>query len=359
MGHRVRPGQLGEQEAADGLLLPGCGRRGSGSRSTPLPQLEREVDGNGDVPYDVDWDGTSPGAVATVGLLADRSTTRFVLDRGTRIALVTDGAGYVTEYRHDVEGFLRTVVDPKLNHTEFEYLVGVGPGGVARTEGPLTLVKPPLGNAVELKYEEEPRSRSALFNLKKVTRKPMTGRGDPPLVTEIPEYDGHNLPKKLVAADGKVTEIRRDEKGDPDLVLLPGTSPIDVNADVYGRVTRVAGTSRVVDLGYDDDPGKTGGLRLAQVVGGESVTLGRDSRGNVKTITDGALRQTRLTWNALDQVEREEQGAGASGAEANVRYDAVGLPIRSTVRIVGTGRSSRPSTPSRPTTSTPSAASPR
>ena len=186
---------------------------------------------------------------------------------------------------------------------------------------------------MELEYEQVARSRSSQFNLKKVTRSAMTGRTDLPLVTEIPEYDGYNLPKKLVAADGKVTEIRRDEKGDPDLVLLPGTSPIDVDADVYGRVTRVAGTSRVVNLDYDDDPGKTGGLHLAQVVGGESVTLGRDSRGNVETITDGSLRQTRLAWNKLDQVEREERGAGASGAEANVEYDAVGLPVRSTVRL--------------------------
>ena len=296
-------------------------------------QLETEVDGNGKVPYRVNWDGLAPGAVASVQLFADAGTTQFVLNRESRIALVTDGGGHITEYEHDGDGYLRFVTDPKNHQTEFAYLRRNGPGGVARTEGPLTLVKPPLGNSVELEYEQAARSRSSQFNLKKVTRNAMTGRTDLPLITEVPEYDGHNLPKKLVAADGKVTEIRRDDKGDPDLVFLPGTSLIDVDADVYGRVTRVAGTSRVVGLGYDDDPGKTGGLRLARVVGGESVTFGRDSRGNVETVTDGSLRQTRLTWNKLDQVEREERGAGASGAEASVEYDAVGLPVRSTVRL--------------------------
>ncbi len=296
-------------------------------------QLENETDGNGDVPYIVTWDGTSPGAVQHVQLPANQSTTQFVLDRGTRIALVTDGAGHVTQYEHDVEGYPTRVVDPKNNRTEFAYLKGVGPGGAERTEGPLKLVKPPLGNAVELEYEHASSKRSSQFNLKKVTRKAIPGFTDAPLVTEIPEYDGHNLPKKLIAEDGKTTEIRRDEKGDPEKVLLPGSDPIDVAADSYGRVTRVAGTPRVVKLDYDDDPGRTGGLRHAQVVGGESVTLDRDSRGNVEKITDGSLRQSRLAWNALDQVEREERGAGTSGAEANVEYDAVGLPRRSTVRI--------------------------
>ncbi|MBK9968192.1 MAG: hypothetical protein IPP07_26355 [Holophagales bacterium] len=296
-------------------------------------QLENETDGNGDLPYNVRWHGPFPGAVLHVQLPANRSTTQFGLDRGTRIALVTDGAGYVTQYEHDVEGYPTGVVDPKHKRTEFAYLKGVGPGGVERTEGPLKSVKPPLGNAVELDYAPPTSTRTSQFNLKKVTRKAIPGFTDAPLVTEIPEYDGHNLPKKLIATDGKITEIRRDEKGDPEKVLLPGSDPIDVTADSYGRVTRVAGTPRVVELDYDDDPGRTGGLWHARVLGGESITLDRDSRGNVERITDGELRQTRLAWNALDQVEREERGAGTSGAEASVEYDAVGLPRRSTVRI--------------------------
>lgn len=296
-------------------------------------QLEREADGNGDVPYIVFWDGTAPGSVSMVQLPADRSSTRFGLNPETRIALVTDGAGYVTQYEHDAEGYAKTVVDPKSRRTEFAYLKGAGRGGAERTEGPLKTVKPPLGNTVELDYESPTAKRASRFNLKKVTRKAIPGLTDAPLVTEIPEYDGHNLPKKLVASDGKATVIHRDGKGDPEKLLLPGSDPIDVTADAWGRVTNVAGTPRVVKLDYDDAPGKTGGLRHAQVLGGESVTLERDTRGNVTKVTDGALREARLAWNSLDQVEREERGAGASGAEATIEYDAVGLPRRSTVRV--------------------------
>ena len=321
-------------------------------------QLEAEVDGNGKVPYHVDWDGLAPGAVASVQLFADAGTTQFGLNRGTRIALVTDGGGHVTEYRHDDDGHPRFVTDPKGFQTEFAYLVGNGPGGVARTEGPLTLVKPPLGNAVQLEYEQAARSRSSQFNLKKVTRNAMTGRTDLPLVTGIPEYDGYNLPKTLVATDGKVTEIRRDEKGDPDLVLLPGTSPIDVDADAYGRVTRVAGISRVVGLDYDDDPGKTGGLRV------------RPGRGRRERDPRPRFAGKRRRWSGRG-ASRRPASPGTSSTRSNAKSGAraprgpkptssttpSACRSRSTVQALGAGWRTARLHRGRTTGSTPSAAS--
>ncbi len=268
-----------------------------------------------------------------VRLSADGGTTSFDLSRDTRVALVTDPAGFQTRYEHDADGHPVAVVDPAGHRTELTYVGGVGPGGVERRDGLLALVTPPRGNAVEMEYDRVAGQRGSQFNLKRVRRHPTTGSADQKLVTEIPEYDGHNLPKRLVAADGQVTEIRRDGKGDPDRILLSGTDPITVSTDGHGRVTSVAGTARAVTLGYDDDPGRSGGLRRAEVAGGERVTLDRDTRGNVTSITDGTLRQTRLSWNALDQLEREEQGAGPAGAEASVEYDALGLPVRSSVRL--------------------------
>ncbi|HJQ41121.1 MAG TPA: Ig-like domain-containing protein [Thermoanaerobaculia bacterium] len=219
----------------------------------------------------------------------------WALNGTGRIASLTEGLLYVTQYTYDGDGRLISVTRPMGDSTAYGY-------GTATASG----------------------DRRPMVNVETVTESPRTGSAESASgttrVTSI-VYGAAQLPVTIQTPEG-TTSITRDDRGNPAKAVDAAGMTSSFTFNDRGQVTQISdprtGTST---YSYVTNGVKQGYLSTVTSADG-MATFQFDNRGNATSLTTPGAGTRSFTVNKLDQVEKEMGGS----SQIETTYDATSNP---------------------------------